>query len=148
MKIEINEHSGQFEAVVNRSECNVKSLTVGRVKVFDEETGKYCWIVLDVQVKKGRVYGIITGIQEIQDKVKKLFCKWRKPRAEDSPTIGITGGRFYISQNGKYLHDDGNFYPYTSNRNKSNGLFDDHEEAKRVLKEYCTSHGKFYRYKD
>ena len=77
-----------FEAQVSISDIEKAENTrvggrvhVGRVKVFDEETGKYTWFVIEA-MRNGKKQPIleIVNIRDKKDYIVKLSGKMRKPQ--------------------------------------------------------------------
>ena len=79
-----------FEAHVSTDDIQAEHerrhgpVTVGRIKIFDEETGKFAWFVIGAMLNGNKQPVIeVCHIRENRDKITATSGKWRTPEPED-----------------------------------------------------------------
>lgn len=79
-----------FEAHVSTDDIKAEnerrhgSATVGRIKIYDEETGKFSWFVIGARLNGAKQPIIeVVNIRQPQDKTAVFSGVWRTPDAHD-----------------------------------------------------------------
>lgn len=79
-----------FEAHVSTDDIKAEherrhgSATVGRIKIYDEETGKFSWFVIGAKLNGNKQPVIeVVNTRQPQDKTVAVSGTWRTPEPED-----------------------------------------------------------------